>query len=217
MIRINLLPWREIKRKRQQKNFYVLLGVVAVIGIAIWFAGHTILNEQIDDRVDRNAYLDSEIKKLDKQLEEIDQLKAKIDELLSRKKVVEALQANRAGAVYLLDQLVRQMPDGVYLKGVSQKGDRIVVSGFAQSNARVSTFMRNLENSSYLEKPSLIEIRAVSDKTSRINEFSLAVFLTRAKEEPAGKKPAAKPAAGAIPTAQVVTPAPSPAAAQGKK
>jgi type IV pilus assembly protein PilN len=214
MIRINLLPWRELKRKRQQKNFYVLAAIFVGIGAAIGFAIHTYLSDQIDDRVDRNAYIDSEIKKLDKQLEEIDQLKAKIDELLQRKKVVEALQANRAGAVQLLDQLVRQMPDGVYLKGVAQKGDRVVVSGFAQSNARVSTFMRNLENSSYLEKPSLIEIKAVTDKTSRINEFSLAIFLTRAKEEPAGKKPGAKPVA-AIPTAQVV--APSASSAQGKK
>lgn len=219
MIRINLLPHREIKRKRQQKNFYVLAAIFVAIGAAIGFAVHTFLSEEIDDRVERNVYLDSEIKKLDKQLEEIDQLKAKIDELLQRKKVVEALQANRAGAVYLLDQLVRQMPDGVYLKGVAQKGDRIVVSGFAQSNARVSTFMRNLENSSYLEKPNLIEIKAVTDKTSRINEFSLAIFLTRAKEDPVGKKPAAKPAAaGAIPTAQVVAPATPPTApAQGKK
>jgi type IV pilus assembly protein PilN len=215
MIRINLLPWREAKRKRQLKSFYIWAAIFAGVGLAIGFAVHTYLNDQIDDRVDRNAYLDKEIKKLDEKLAQIDQLKSKIDELLQRKKVVEALQANRAGAVQLLDQLVRQMPDGVYLKGVAQKGDRIVVSGFAQSNARVSTFMRNLESSSYLEKPNLIEIKAVTDKTSRINEFSLAVFLTRAKEEPAGKKPASKTATtAAIPASQVVTPS---TPNQGKK
>ncbi len=112
-----------------------------------------------------------------------------------------------AETVYLLDQLVRQLPDGVYLKGIAQKGDRVTINGYAQSNARVSTFMRNLEASSYLERPSLIEIKAATDRNTRVSEFSLAVLLTRATTDDASKKPAAKPASvGAIPTAQVVTP-----------
>jgi Tfp pilus assembly protein PilN len=117
---------------------------------------------------------------------------------LQRKKIVESLQANRAETVYLLDQLVRQLPDGVYLKSVSQKVNTVTVNGYAQSNARVSTFMRNLESSPYLEKPVLIEIKALADKNSRLSEFSLSVLLTRSKEDQSpGKKPAAKPVAGA--------------------
>lgn len=211
MIRINLLPHREIKRKQQQKEFYVLVGVFAGIGGAIWFAVHTYLSDQLDQQNGRNKYLEAEIANLDKQIEEIKKLKEQTAQLLQRKKVVESLQANRAETVYLLDQLVRQMPDGVYLKGVIQKGASVNITGFAQSNARVSTFMRNLEASPYLEKPRLIEIKASTDKSSRTSEFSLAVSLTRAMEEPVAKKPAA----GAIPAAKVVAPAAKPAASGG--
>lgn len=209
MIRINLLPHREVKRKQQQKEFFIMLGSVVGLGVAIWFAIHTFLAGQLEEQQGRNNYLASEVALLDKQIEEINKLKEQTVALLERKKVVESLQANRAETVYLLDQLVRQLPDGVYLKGISQKGNRVTVNGFAQSNARVSTFMRNLEASSYLEKPSLIEIKAVTDRNTRLSEFSLAVLLTRATtDDTSGKKPAARPAAasaGAIPTAQVVT------------
>lgn len=211
MIRINLLPHREIKRKRQQTQFYITVAIVAGFGVFAWYSGHYYLSDQLDKQTERNKYLEGEIANLDKQIEEIKKLKEQTAALLQRKKVVESLQANRGESVYLLDQLVRQLPDGVYLKAVVQKGPSINVSGFAQSNARVSTFMRNLEASPYLEKPRLIEIKAVADKGSRTSEFSLAVSLTRAADEPAAKRPAA----GAIPTAKVVAPAAKPAASSG--
>lgn len=225
MIRINLLPHREIKRKQQQKEFFFMLGSVVGLGVAIWFAVHTYLGGQLEQQQGRNSYLDSEIVALDKQIEEIKKLKEQTAALLQRKKVVESLQANRAETVHLLDQLVRQLPDGVYLKGITQKSDRVTVNGFAQSNARVSTFMRNLESSAYLEKPSLIEIKAATgEKNVRISEFTLAVSLTRASTEDVapGNKPAPKPATasvGAVPTAQVVTPPAQTAStsAQGSK
>ncbi len=213
MIRINLLPHRELKRKRQQQQFFVMLGMVLALGATIWFGGHYYMNEQLEQQKGRNAYLESEVVTLDKQIEEIKKLKEAIVALLQRKKVVESLQANRAETVYLLDQLVRQMPDGVYLKGIQQKGDQVSITGYAQSNARVSTFMRNLEASPYLEKPRLIEIKAVTERNARLSEFNLAVFLTRTKDESAARKPAAKPAAaapgaaGMIPSAQVLAPA----------
>ena len=146
----------------------------------------------------------------DKELEhEIQKLKEQTSALLQRKKIVESLQANRAETVYLLDQLVRQLPDGVYLKSVNQKINTVTVSGYAQSNARVSTFMRNLESSPYLEKPVLIEIKALADKNSRLSEFSLSVLLTRSKEDQSpAKKPATKPvadAAGVMPSTVEVT------------
>ncbi len=198
MIRINLLPHREIKRKQQQKEFFIMLGAVAGLGAAIWFATHSYLNRELEDQNGRNTYLESQISQLDKQIDEIKKLKEQTAILLQRKKVVETLQANRAETVYLLDQLVRQLPDGVYLKSVMQKAGKVTINGYAQSNARVSTFMRNLEASPYLEKPNLIEIKAVTlDKgASRISEFSLTVSLTRSKdEEPAKKAPATKPVA----------------------
>ena len=204
MIRINLLPHRELRRKQQQKEFFIVLGVGVGLGATVWFATHTYLSGQLDEQNGRNTYLEQEIAALDKQIEEIKKVQEQTTALLQRKKIVESLQANRAETVYLLDQLVRQLPDGVYLKSVQQKGSKVAVNGFAQSNARVSTFMRNLESSPYLEKPSLVEIHAITDKSTRLSEFSLSVSLTRAKDEPAGKKPVA--AGAAIPTAQVVAP-----------
>ncbi len=205
MIRINLLPHREIRRKQQQKEFFILLGVVAGLGATAWFATHSYLGGQLEEQNGRNTYLETEIASLDKQIDEIKKVQEQTAALLQRKKVVESLQANRAETVYLLDQLVRQLPDGVYLKAVQQRGSKVSINGFAQSNARVSTFMRNLESSPYLEKPSLVEIHAVTDKASRLSEFTLTVALTRSKEDTSGKKPPA--AGGAIPTAQVVAPA----------
>ncbi len=208
MIRINLLPHREIKRKRQQKEFFIMLGAVVGLGAAAWFAVHSYLGGQLEEQNGRNSYLESEIAVLEKQIDEIKKLKEQTAALLQRKKVVESLQANRAETVYLLDQLVRQLPDGVYLKAVSQKINRVTVSGYAQSNARVSTFMRNLESSPYLEKPVLIEIKAFADKSTSLSEFSLSVSLTRSKEDQTpAKKPAAKPVASApaaLPAALVV-------------
>ena len=217
MIRINLLPHRELKRKRQQQQFLVMLGLVVALGAAIWFGGHYYMSDQLEQQNGRNSYLESEVATLDKQIEEIKKLKELTVALLQRKKIVESLQANRAETVHLLDQLVRQLPDGVYLKGIQQKGNQVGITGYAQSNARVSTFMRNLEASPYLEKPSLIEIKAVTERNTRLSEFSLAVFLARTKDEAADRKPAAKSgakpaaaapgAAGAIPSAQVLAPA----------
>jgi type IV pilus assembly protein PilN len=213
MIRINLLPHREIKRKQQQKEFFIMLGAVLGLGAAAWFAVHSYLGGQLEEQNGRNTYLESEIAVLEKQIDEIKKLKEQTAALLQRKKVVESLQANRAETVYLLDQLVRQLPDGVYLKSVQQRANKVTVGGFAQSNARVSTFMRNLESSPYLEKPVLIQIQAVADKSTRLSDFSLSVLLTRNKEEtPAtGKKPATKPAGKpvasaveALPAAQVI-------------
>jgi type IV pilus assembly protein PilN len=211
MIRINLLPHREIRRKQQQKEFFVMLAVIAGLGAATWFSTHSYLNGQLEEQTGRNAYLEAEIVKLDKQIDEIKKVQEQTAALEQRKKVVESLQANRNETVYLLDQLVRQLPDGLYLKNVQQKGGKVTINGFAQSNARVSTFMRMLDSSPYLEKPSLVEIHAITEKNSRLSEFSLSVSLARTKDDVAGKKPSAGGAA--IPTAQVVAPGkPAPAA-----
>ena len=153
MIRINLLPHREIKRRRQQKQFLVTLGVVVVVGAVVWFMVHHSLTNTYEDQISRNQYLTQEIAKLDKEIEDIKKLKEMTASLLARKKVVETLQSNRAEVVYLLDDLARQLPDGIYLKQIKQEGTRVTINGYTQSQARVSTLMRNLEASQHLEAP----------------------------------------------------------------
>ncbi len=195
MIRVNLLPHREIRRKQQQQQFFIMLGVVVAIGAGIWFAVHTYLEEQFDNQVGRNKYLQSEIEKLDKQIAEIQKLKDQTAALLARKRVVETLQATRSEVVHLLDQLVRQLPDGVYLKSIKQAGTRVTITGLTQSQARVSTLMRNLEASPHLENPGLIEIKSGQQGALRVNEFIMNINITRAKVEEDTRKPAPKPAA----------------------
>jgi type IV pilus assembly protein PilN len=188
MIRINLLPHREERRKQQQQQFFILLTFVLVIGAAVWFVVHSYLDEQLQTQQARNQYLQAEIVKLDKQIAEIQKLKEQTAALLARKRVVETLQSNRSEVVHLLDQLVRQLPDGVYLKAVKQTGTRVTITGLTESQARVSTLMRNLESSPQLESPGLVEIKAVQQGRLRANEFILNINITRAKvEEPAGK------------------------------
>jgi type IV pilus assembly protein PilN len=193
VIRVNLLPHREIRRKQQQTQFFIMLGTVVAIGAAIWGVVHYHLENQFDNQVDRNKYLQAEIAKLDKQIAEIQKLKDQTASLLARKQVVETLQSTRSEVVHLLDQLVRQLPDGVYLRSIKQSGTRVSISGLTQSQARVSTLMRNLESSPQLESPGLIEIRAASVSGQRANEFLMNVSITRTKAEaPAAKKPGAK-------------------------
>jgi len=179
MVRINLLPHRELKRKRQRDAFAALSVMTLLVGGAIVFAVYAVIGSHIEQQQGRNSYLDGEIAKLDKEIEEIRKLREQTQAMLARKKVVETLQANRSEAVHLLDQLVRQLPEGVYLKSVKQGGSIVNVSGFAQSNARVSSLLRNLEASPWLEQPSLVEIKAASAGNTRLSEFSINVRLTR--------------------------------------
>ena len=198
MIRINLLPHREERRKRARQHFFVVAGGTAIIGILVVVAMHGFYAARIETQSDRNRFLKSEIVKLDKDIAEIKKLRDEIQALLARKQVIETLQADRAQTVHLLDELVRQMPEGVYLKSVSQKGLRVNLVGYAQSNARVSTLMRNIEASPWLENPQLVEVKAANVDKKRVSEFNMFLSLKRvATEEKGGKgaKGAAKPAA----------------------
>jgi type IV pilus assembly protein PilN len=180
--RINLLPHREMRRKQQQQHFFVMLGAVVVIAVAIWFSVHTYLDSALTNQQARNKYLEDEIVKIDKEIAEINKLKEQIAALLKRKQVVETLQSNRAEVVHLLDQLVRQLPDGMYLKSIKQQGTKVSITGYTQSQARVSTLMRNLEGSQYLQKANLVEIKSVSTGGQRLNEFTMNIEVTRAAE-----------------------------------
>jgi len=179
MIRINLLPWREARRKAHNLQFYILMGGVAVLAALIVLLVHGYYATRISTQEERNRFLKLENTKLDKEIEEIKKLKEEIQALLSRKQVIETLQADRAQTVYLLEQLVRQTPDGVYLKSIKQTGLKVNLTGYAQSNSRVSTLMRNIEASPYLENPDLVEIKAVNVNTKRLSEFVMNLNIKR--------------------------------------
>ena len=181
MIRINLLPHREEARKARRQQFFVLAGLVSVLGILIVFTVYTIIAGYINVENGENEYLKSEIAVLDKQIGDIRRLKEQTQALLSRKQVIENLQRDRGETVYLLSEMVKQVPEGVYLKSLKQDGLRVDLTGYAQSNARVSALMRNLDASPWLENPQLVEVRAGVLNGRRINEFSMNVTLTRAK------------------------------------
>lgn len=199
MIPINLLPHRAERRKAQQRQFMVLAGVFAAIGVGIVVVVHGFFAQRIDGQEKRNRYLQDQIVLLEKQIDEIKKLKEQTQAMLERKKVVESLQSNRTEAVRLLDQLVRQLPEGLYLKSIKQTEDMVNVVGYASSNARVSTLMRNFEASPWLEDPRLVKIELVKVGNAMLNEFNLNVRLTRAKEEkpaaPGARPPAGTPAA----------------------
>lgn len=195
MIRINLLPWREERRKARRQQFFAFAGVIAAAAAVIWFMGYGAINGYLGAQEGKNAFLKSEIAALDKEIAEIKRLREQTDSLLSRKRVIESLQANRTETVHLFNELARQVPEGVYLKSIKQAGDKIGLVGYAQSNARVSSLMRNLEASPVMERPDLLEIKSAAVGNRRMSEFNLNVFITRQTTD--DSKKGAKPAPGA--------------------
>ncbi|OJZ21626.1 MAG: fimbrial protein [Thiobacillus sp. 65-29] len=195
MIRINLLPHRELARAARRRQFTAMLGVAVAVGVAAVVAGHAVIAARQSTQNERNAFLEKEIARLDEQIGEIKKIREQTRALLDRKQVVETLQANRTEVVHLFDQLIRLLPDGLYLKSFKQTGDSITLSGYTQSSARVSTLMRNLDNSPWFESASLVEIKAATVNNLRANEFVLAVKQTRQQTDEsteAGGQAAAK-------------------------
>jgi len=193
-VRINLLPHREERRKRGRQHFAVLAGLTATLGAVVVGAGYLYIAGLISTQDQRNAFLRSEISKLDKEIAEIKKLKDEIAALLARKQIIETLQADRAQTVHLLDQLVRQMPEGVYLRQLRQRGLLVNLQGYAQSNARVSTLMRNIESSPWLGSPQLIEIKAAKVGSKRLSEFTMNLQLKRVQLKEAPKDAVKAPA-----------------------
>lgn len=192
MIRVNLLPHRAEKRRARQVQFIAFSVISLIAGAIIVGFVHVAIMTQITNQENRNAYLKKEMAILDKQIDEIKKLREQTQSLLARKNVVEDLQSTRSDVVHLLDQMLRILPDGVYLKSIKQSGVKISLIGYAQSNARVSTLMRAIEDSPWLDTPTLLEIKAVKVNKDRINEFSLNFNLT--KQAPTSPAPApAKP------------------------
>lgn len=183
MIRINLLPHREEKRKARRQQFYALTGLISVLAALIVFLGYSIIGGYISNQEEKNDFLKREIAVLDKQIDLIKGLKEQTQALLARKQIIESLQRNRAEAVLLLSELTKQMPEGVYLRTIKQEELRVNLTGFTQSNARVSTLMRNIEASPWLEKPQLIEIKSATVDKRRLGEFGMNITIKRAPEQ----------------------------------
>lgn len=194
MIRINLLPHRAEKRRARQIQFVALSVISVVLGALLVGFVHVAIGTQISYQERRNEYLRQETEVLDRQIAEIKKLREQTDSLLARKNVVENLQSTRSDVVHLLDQMLRILPDGVYLKSLKQTGTRIDLVGYAQSNARISTLMRAIEDSPWLDSPSLVVISATTANGARVSEFTLTFNLTKTQAENAAEGAAAKPA-----------------------
>lgn len=183
MIRINLLPHRQIKRAERQRQFNVMLGFTAVAAGAIVFMGHTFISTQISSQNERNQRLEVANAKLDKEIAEIKELKSQINDVLERKQIVENLQSNRSQAVVVLDELSRKLPEGTYYKLIKQKGSVIDLEGVADTNARVATLVRSFSESEWMESPNLVQIQAVTIGGVRYNDFKMNVKL-KAQQAP---------------------------------
>ncbi|NHZ83049.1 fimbrial assembly protein [Massilia sp. CCM 8695] len=216
MIRINLLPHREEKRKQKKSAFVALMALSAVLGVIVVMAVGGYNARRISIQEQRNGVLKAAIVELDKKIVEIAALKQEIEALKARQQAVEDLQGDRNQPVYLLDELVRQTPQGVYLKSFKQDGQRVTVGGFAQSQERVAELLRNIAgNSPWLERPDLTEVRAVqlaqSKTGKKVVEFALNLYIKRQREKDEALKPGQKPAAGAA-TPATGSPVPAKAA-----
>lgn len=191
MILINLLPHREAARKRRREVFFLTLGLAALAGVLLCGALYSWYLAQIDSQRGRNTFLQTEITRLDGQIKDIATLQAEITSLKARQTAVEDLQGNRNLPVYLLSELVKQLPDGVYIKSLKQENQTVMITGIAQSNERVSELLRNFANNSpWLSRPELVEITsgtvALSPRDQRrVSNFSMRVEISRASDSKA--------------------------------
>jgi type IV pilus assembly protein PilN len=200
-VRINLLPHREAARKARKEAFQVMLGISALVGLAVAGAIYLWFQARIENQQERNQFLQAQIRTLDVQIKEIATIEQEIAALTARQKAVEDLQADRNLPVHLLNELVKQLPDGVYITSLKQDDQAVTLQGVAQSNERISELLRNLaENTPWLSRPDLAEIVAgnvaLSPRDSRrVANFNLRVRLVRASEVEAAAKAASAPAA----------------------
>lgn len=191
MPRVNLLPWRDTIRKDREQRFYISLGIAAGIVLLLVGAVQIYVNSLIDNQQRLNGILEREIAQLDAQIKEINTLQAEKEALLARMQVIQNLQATRPQSVHMFDEIVRRLPPGVFLKSIAQQGSVLTIEGQAQSNARVSTFMRNIEESEWLTDPQLNVVRSDSDEGTKVSSFTL---LLKIKSKTGSGKDSEEPA-----------------------
>lgn len=204
MVRINLLPHREEKRKQRKAAFFRLLAIAAAAGLAIVLAVGGFVATQIANQNQRNDFIKAENTKLDAQIKEITTLKQEIEALKARQQAVEDLQSDRNQPVYLMDELVKQVPEGIFLRSFKQENQRVVLTGHAQSNERVSELLRNLGNNSpWLERPDLIEIRSATigqgKEAKKVFDFTVNVGIKRPRDKEQAASAASGSASAAAP------------------
>ncbi len=204
--RVNLLPHREARRERQKAVFWFMTGLSAVAGLLMIAVVWTVLQGYISNQESRNEFIRAENRKLDVQIKEIASLRAEIDGLRARQRAVEDLQADRNLPVYLIDEVAKQVPEGIYLKSIKQEDRRVNVTGWAASNERVSEFLRNLQNNSrVLERPELIEIKVAGQGPQAVNrrvfDFSLNFTLKQTPERAQMQAQTGQPTPRAAPVA----------------
>ncbi|MDH5784166.1 MAG: PilN domain-containing protein [Chromatiales bacterium] len=191
MAHINLLPWREALRKQKKQEYFSAVGISVGLMVVIWGAVHFYMASQIDNQIARNNILKNEINIVEKKIEEIKGLEKQKEQLIARMQVIEELQGDRPAIVYIFDELARAVPEGLYMETVEQKNSSITIKGKAQSNARVSAFMRSLEESEWFKTPVLDEIKTTSGRNRSDREFTLIVQQDKPKveeEKRGGKK-----------------------------
>jgi type IV pilus assembly protein PilN len=192
-MRLNLLPHRQIKRAERQREFNLMVLMAAGAACAVVFLGWQFLGAQKDNQLERNGRLEKAITSLDKKITDIKDLKDQISNVLERKQIVENLQTNRSQSIVILDELTRQLPEGLYLKSIKQTGNLITLEGFADTNARVASLVRSLSVSNWMEFPNLVEIKSITVNNIKQNEFMLNVSLKPQKTEEAPNNMGAKP------------------------
>ncbi len=175
---INLLPWREELRQEQKKQFATMAVMTCVLAAAIVGLIHVQMQSKIDYQLSRNTFMTNEIKKLDDEIKEIRELKKVRRSLIERMEVIQDLQASRRSIVHLFSEIVSSVPNGVYLESLTQTGNNLLINGEAESNARVSTYMRNLSASEWLKDPNLTVIEIEDITVNRISTFTLTVKQT---------------------------------------
>lgn len=198
MARINLLPWRAERRKRRQQEFFAMLGAAALVAALLAVLVNSYYSGQIESQNARNAFLEERIVEVQKQIVEIEELDRAKTRLLDRKRVIEELQASRSQMVHLFDELVRTVPDGIKLMLIQQAGDQLTLEGFSQSNARVSSYMRNLDASDWIGTPDLTIIEAKGDNKALPFEFKLRARLTSPEQKTDGEADAADAAVAGV-------------------
>jgi type IV pilus assembly protein PilN len=195
-VRINLLPHRQIKRAERQRQFGLMVVMVVVSGLVIIFTGYSYISADINAQNSRNQRLKTANTELDGKIKEIQVLQEKIGELKERIQAVESLQNNRSLAVAMLDEIARRLPDGISLRGLTQKGDLITLEGVADTNARVATLVGNLSTSTILVSPQLVEVKSISEKNMKISTFTVTVKLKSVTPESASNTSPANPKGG---------------------
>lgn len=183
MIQINLLDWRNERRERRRKQFLTALGMAGAAAVAAVLLGLFYMNSAIDYQNQRNAFLELEIKKIERQIKEIEELERLRADLIARMQVIERLQRNRTESVHYIDEIVNTLPDGVYLTSLNQSGSQTKLTGLAESNGRISTYMKNFDANSRFADPRLVIIRSKSADYRRLSDFTMTVKSVTPKQQ----------------------------------